>query len=78
MTGRALFCSAVNALVNGPLRNVLCSVRSARPARRAPPPGTMAPPVQLRCLVTGVRVNQALRYFLTLQVRARPPAVPTR
>ena len=38
----------------------------------------MAPPVQLRCLVTGVRVNQALPYFLTLQVRARPPAVPTR
>ena len=36
----------------------------------------MAPPVQLRCLVTGVRVNQALPYFLTLQVRARPPAVP--
>lgn len=31
----------------------------------------MAPPVQLRCLVTGVRVNQALPYFLTLQVRAR-------
>jgi hypothetical protein len=30
----------------------------------------MAPPVQLRCLVTGVRVNQALPYFLTLQVRA--------
>ena len=33
----------------------------------------MAPPVQLRCLVTGVRVNQALPYFLTLQVRARRP-----
>ena len=31
----------------------------------------MAPPVQLRCLITGVRVNQALPYFLTLQVRAR-------
>ena len=31
----------------------------------------MAPPVQLRCLITGVRVNQALPYFLTLQVGAR-------
>ena len=31
----------------------------------------MAPPVQLRCLITGVRVNQALPYFLTLRVRAR-------
>ena len=39
----------------------------------------MAPPVQLRCLITGVRVNQALPYFLTLQVRStRAYAPPSR
>ena len=33
----------------------------------------MGPPVQLRVLVTGIRVKDARPYFLQLQVRAHPP-----
>jgi hypothetical protein len=33
----------------------------------------MGPPVQLRVLVTGIRVKDARPYFLQLQVRTTPP-----
>ena len=38
----------------------------------------MAPPVQLRCLITGVRVNQALPYFLTSRCARRAPTLRPR
>lgn len=36
-----------------------------------PDESAMAPPVQLRVLVTGLRVKEALSYYLQLQVRGK-------